>query len=60
MIVCFSLGLGLMLGILALTVTKSRRYLEQKWQQFAERISAHITIIAGIAIIIMGAYTLLY
>lgn len=57
-IICFSLGLWLMLAILALLVTQSRVLLEKRSYQFAERISAHITILAGIAIIIMGAYAL--
>ncbi len=59
-IVAFSLGLWLMLAILALVVTKSRVLLERHSQQFAARIIAHITILAGIAIVIMGWYTLLY
>jgi ABC-type nickel/cobalt efflux system permease component RcnA len=53
MIIFFSLGLGLMLGILALCITKSKVLMQKKSKEFAEKISAHITMIAGIAIILM-------
>jgi ABC-type nickel/cobalt efflux system permease component RcnA len=59
MIIFFSLGLWLMLGILALCIKKSKILLQKKSQKFAQRITAHITILSWIAIIIMGSYTLL-
>ncbi len=59
MIIFFSLWLWLMLGILALWIKKSKILLQKKSQKFAEKVTAHITILSWIFIIIMGWYTLL-
>ena len=59
MILFFSLGLWLMLGIIAFWIKKSKILLEKKSQQFAEKVSAHITILSWIGIILMWWYILL-
>lgn len=47
----FSLGLALMLGIIAYTIATSRKMLSAKYAQKAETLSALVTIVAGICIV---------
>jgi ABC-type nickel/cobalt efflux system permease component RcnA len=60
MIICFSLGLWLMLGILSILVKQSQRFLSKKSQSFSEKVSARITLWAGVLIIIMGTLWLIW
>lgn len=53
-ILFFSLGLWMTLGIISLLVKQSQRLLSDKSKALSEKVSANITFLAGILIVIMG------
>lgn len=59
MILVFSLGLGLMLGILAWIIGHGKSWLSKKSEKTSEKFSAYITFYSGVFIIILGSYTLI-
>lgn len=58
-VLAFSLGLGLMLGILATMISRGKSWMRAKSETFTEKFSAYTTLMSGVMIILLGTYTLL-
>ena len=56
LILAFSLGIGIMLGIIALSLNSGKNFLHKKWNQFAEKFSHFLTLLAGLFLIIVGVW----
>lgn len=58
MILLFSAGLGLMLGILAWIISGGKSWLSKKSEYTSEKFSAYMTLYSGIFITLLWSYTL--
>lgn len=60
LILSFSIGIGLMLGIIAFFITKWKFLLNKKSEFLAEKINNYLTLFAGIFIIASGIWYLIW
>ena len=53
-IIAFSIGLGLMLAIIAFSISSGKNFLHKIGPNFANNFSNFLTLLAGIFLIVMG------
>lgn len=60
LIVAFSLGIGIILGILAFFLSRGKNFLNKKSENFVEKFQNYLTLLAGIFIIFSGIWYLIW